>query len=178
MGKIVRSASGVLCGNKLHPAQAERLRTDGFLAASITVIAAISKNLSPHDLQRVCLSCLTNRPPESSQSSTTSTSPLRPQMGHGREANRTRTSTASCSPIRLATRHAPRTEPEHPSLKGLAALAYTERPPRGIRRMAARLPTPSIRSGCTTIGEPGQRSDLVFVQSAKAKIEGRRETQN
>jgi hypothetical protein len=69
-------------------AYAKRLRVDGFLAVSMAVIAATSKNLSLHDLQRVCCNCFTDRPPDNWHSSTTSAKALRPQMGHGNEANR------------------------------------------------------------------------------------------
>lgn len=68
---------------------AERFREDGRLADSMVVMAATSTNRSPHDLQRVCRNCFTTRPPDGSQSSTTSAKRLRPHRGQVRDANRT-----------------------------------------------------------------------------------------
>ena len=83
-GPPIRPWLGRTSGN-----YAERRREDGLRAASMAVMAATSKNRSPHDLQRVCRNCFTSLPPESAQSSTTSVRVVRPHAGHGREAKRT-----------------------------------------------------------------------------------------
>ncbi len=66
-------------------AEGVRLAADGLVALSITAIAATSKNRSPQALHRVWRNRRTSRPPDNSQSSTTSARALRPHIGQGRD---------------------------------------------------------------------------------------------